>query len=100
MCLRCLRLYVAEPVVEPVKMKTRRSRQPKRLNQVIEDVAPDAVPDIEDLVAKRMKAMRAAKELKQTEKIKSSYCSSNLDLSNLYIYIYRQNITYQILLSQ
>ena len=41
-------------------MKNQKYRQPKRLNPVIEDVAPDAVPDIEDLVAKRLKAMRDA----------------------------------------
>ena len=50
-------------------MKTRNPRQPKRLNPVIEDVAPDVVPDIEDLVASRTKAMRDAKELKKKEKI-------------------------------
>ena len=43
------------------------NKQPK---PVSED-APVAVPDLEDLVMKRMKAMRDAKELKKKEQIQA-----------------------------
>ena len=60
---------VVEPVVGPVKIKTRYpvNKQPKPAS---ED-APVAVPDLEDLVMKRMKARRDAKELKKKEKIQA-----------------------------
>ena len=61
---------VVEPVAEPVKMKTRKpvNKQPKPAS---EDAPPVAVPDLEDLVMKRMKAMRDAKELKKKEQIQA-----------------------------
>ena len=60
----------AETVAEPVKMKTRKpvNKQPKPAS---EDAPPVAVPDLEDLVMKRMKAMRDAKELKKKEQIQA-----------------------------
>ena len=59
---------VVDPVAEPVKMKTRKpvNKQPKPAS---EDAPPVAVPDLEDLVMKRMKAMRDAKELQKKEQI-------------------------------
>ena len=57
---------VVKPVVEPVKMKTRKPRQPKQRNPLSKDDTPVVVPDIEDLVLKRMQYMRDAKELKKS----------------------------------
>ena len=61
---------VVEPVAEPVKMKTRKpvNKQPKPAS---EDAPHVAVPDLEYLVMKRMKAMRDAKELKKKEQIQA-----------------------------
>ena len=58
---------VVKPVVEPVKMKTRKPRQPKQRNPLSKDDTPVVVPDIEDLVLKRMQYMRDAKELKNKQ---------------------------------
>ena len=46
-----------------------KARQPvnKQPNPASEDVVPAAILDLEDLVMKRMKAMRDAKELKNKE---------------------------------
>ena len=52
-------------------MKTRKPRQPKQPNPVSKDDTPVVVPDIEDLVLKRMQSMRDAKELKKKEKIQA-----------------------------
>ena len=61
---------IVEPVAEPVKMKTRKpvNKQPRPAS---EDAPPVAVPDLEDLVMKRMKAMRDAKELKKKAQIQA-----------------------------
>ena len=47
-------------------MKTRKPRQPKQRNPLSKDDTPVVVPDIEDLVLKRMQYMRDAKELKKS----------------------------------
>ena len=75
-----------EPIVEPVKMKTRKpsNKQPKP-----ESKGATTVPDIEDLVAKRMNAMGDAKELKKNEQIQALIAQAIFDLSKL-IYIYGQ----------
>ena len=59
---------IVEPIVEPVNMKTRKpsNKQPKPESQ-----DSSTVPDIEDLVAKRMNAMGDAKELKKNEQIQA-----------------------------
>ena len=76
---------VVEPVVELVKMATRKpvNKQPKPAS---ED-APVAVPDLEDLVMKRMKAMRDAKELKKKEKVQAFIAQAILNFLTLCIYI-------------
>ena len=61
---------VVEPVAEPVKTKYRKPVN-KQLKPASEDAPPVAVPDLEDLVMKRMKAMRDAKELKKKEQIQA-----------------------------
>ena len=59
---------IVEPIVEPVYMKTRKpsNNQPK-----LESQDSSTVPDIEDLAAKRRKAMRDAKELKNKEQMQA-----------------------------
>ena len=52
-------------------MKTRKPRQPKQRNPLSKDDTPVVVPDIEDLVLKRMQSMRDAKELQKTEKFQA-----------------------------
>ena len=44
-------------------MKTRKLTQPKQQDSQSKDDTPAVVPDIEDLVLKRMQYMRDAKEL-------------------------------------
>ena len=51
-------------------MKTRNPRQPKQPIPVSKDDTLVVVPDIEDLVVKRMQSMQDAKELKKKEIIK------------------------------
>ena len=46
-------------------MKTRKLTQPKQQDSQSKDDTPVVVPDIEDLVLKRMQYMRDAKELKR-----------------------------------
>ena len=45
--------------------------QPKTSKPISEDVAPAAVPDIENLVLKRMQSMRAVNELKNKDTIQA-----------------------------
>ena len=47
-------------------MKTRKLTQPKQQDSQSKDDTPVVVPDIEDLVLKRMQYMRDAKELKKS----------------------------------
>ena len=72
---------VAEPVVEPVieqvvaPVKTKRVRKPRQVKVEPEPV-PDPPPivdieDLEDQVAKRMKALRDAREIKKKERIQA-----------------------------
>ena len=48
-------------------MKTRKLTQPKQQDSQSKDDTPVVVPDIEDLVLKRMQYMRDAKELKKKQ---------------------------------
>ena len=48
-------------------MKTRKPRQPIQRNPLSKDDTPVVVPDIEDLVLKRMQYMRDAEELKNKQ---------------------------------
>ena len=59
---------VVEHVVETVNMKNRKpaNKQPKPINQ-----DPAAEPDLEDLIAKRKKAMRDASELNNRAQMQS-----------------------------
>ena len=74
---------VAEPVVEPVieqvvaPVKTKRVRKPRQFKvepEPVPDPPPPPIVDIEDLedqVAKRMKALRDAREIKKKERIQA-----------------------------
>ena len=48
-------------------MKTRKLTQPKQQDSQSKDDTPAVVPDIEDLVLKRMQYMRDAEELKNKQ---------------------------------
>ena len=65
-------------------MKTGKPRQPKQPNPVSKDDTLVVVPDIEDLVSRRMQSMRDLKNFKKNNNSRS-HCSGILDFRILYL---------------